>query len=263
MSALSAVEMALWDILGKHLNVPVYQLLGGKVRDKIQVYPTGFEVDEYIKLGYKGIKIPMPYSFMHGEYGMKKNEELVAHAREVLGKEGFIALECYMGWNEEYTINMARRLKQYDIRWIEEPVMPDSYDTYRRLRERLHDYNIMISGGEHEFTRYGAKALIDGGCVDILQMDIGRAGGVTEMRKIIAHASAHDVMVIPHDHGAYRTANYHVTLNSIISPMAENLVVRGLDSARMFTNEPMVDDGYVTVSDAPGFGYDLNPDYQP
>ncbi len=263
IEAISGIDVALWDILGKETGLPVYQLLGGKVRDKIQVYPTGFEVDEYVKLGYKGIKIPMPYSFMHGEYGMKKNEELVAHAREVLGKEGFIALECYMGWNEEYTINMARRLKQYDIRWIEEPVMPDSYDTYRRLRERLHDYNIMISGGEHEFTRYGAKALIDGGCVDILQMDIGRAGGVTEMRKIIAHASAHDVMVIPHDHGAYRTANYHVTLNSIISPMAENLVVRGLDSARMFTNEPMVDDGYVTVSDAPGFGYDLNPDYQP
>lgn len=264
IEAISGIDVALWDILGKETGLPVYQLLGGKVRDKIKVYPTGFEVDKYVECGYTDIKIPMPYSFMHGEEGMKKNEELVAHAREVLGKEGFIALECYMGWNEEYTIKMAERLKQYDVRWIEEPVMPDQYDSYARLRDRLHDFNIMISGGEHEFTRYGAKKLLDGGCVDILQMDIGRAGGITEMRRVMAHASAHDIICIPHDHGAYRSANYHMTMNSVISPMAENLVVRGLDSPRMFTGEPMMEkDGFVRVEDKPGFGYDLNPEYIP
>ncbi len=261
IEALSAIDVALWDILGKETGQPVYKLLGGKVRDKIKVYPTGFEVDEYVKYGYTDIKIPMPYSFMHGEYGMQKNEELVAHAREVLGNDGFIALECYMGWNEEYTMKMAERLRQYNIRWIEEPVVPDAYETYARLKKRLNKMGIMISGGEHEFTRWGAKQLIEDGCVDFIQLDIGRAGGITEMKKVMGIAASHDMMCIPHDHGAYRTANYHMTINSMISPIAENLVVRGINSPRMFTPEPMIKDGYVTLTDAPGFGYEINMDF--
>ena len=263
IEAISGIDVALWDIFGKETGQPVYKLLGGKVRDKIKVYPTSFQADECKAAGYTDIKIPMPYSFMHGEFGMQENEKLVAHARDVFGPDGFIALECYMGWNEEYTMKMAERLQQYNIRWIEEPVVPDSYETYARLRKRLHKMGIMISGGEHEFTRWGAKDLIENGCVDILQLDIGRAGGITEMKKVLGLAAAYDIMVIPHDHGAYRTVNYHLTINSIISPIAENLVVRGIDSERMFLPEPMIQpDGHVYLTDAPGFGYDINWDFR-
>lgn len=256
MQAISAVDIALWDLFGKLVGQPVYQLLGGKVRDKIRVYSTGPDVERHKKEKYMGTKLPIPYGPCHGKEGMRKNEELVRHAREVWGDEGEIMLDCWSAWDQPYTIRMAHMLKDYNIKWIEEPLMPDDYEGYRRLRDILNPMGIMVTGGEHEFTRFGARELIDRGCVDIVQTDVWYCGGITELKKIIAYASAHGVMVVPHQYGL---PAYHISINSVVSPFAENVIKYG--EPRLFHNEPLPVDGYIELSDAPGFGYELNYDY--
>ncbi|HZK83127.1 MAG TPA: hypothetical protein VFC58_00315 [Desulfosporosinus sp.] len=109
IDAISAIDTALWDVVGKITGYPVYKLLGGKVRDKISVYPTGNDIERHKKMGFKDCKIAMPYGPADGKVGMKKNEELVRNIRESIGQDGNIMLDCYMGWDEEYTIKMAGR----------------------------------------------------------------------------------------------------------------------------------------------------------
>jgi len=110
IEAISAVDTALYDVVGKISNLPVYKLLGGKVRDKIRIYPTGNDTKRHVKRGFKDAKLAMPYGPADGLKGMKKNEELVKKTREIIGSDGNIMLDCYMAWDEEYTIKMALRL---------------------------------------------------------------------------------------------------------------------------------------------------------
>lgn len=257
IEAISAVDVALWDAFGKEMGVPVYKLLGGKVRDKIKVYATGNATERHMEMGFRSKKLAMPYGPSDGKEGMKKNYELVAQTRELLGPDGDIMLDCYMGWTEDYTIKMALMLKELDIKWIEEPLTPDHYDGYKRLKNILNPMGILITGGEHEFTRYGFRDLIEKHCMDILQPDIGRCGGLSEFKKICAIASAHDMIVIPHGLGS---PTYHAAINSTITPYAEYIDLNVDGGAYNFIGDPVPEDGYITLSDAPGFGYDINPE---
>ena len=174
-----------------------------------------------------------------------------------MGDDGDIMIDCYMSWDEEYTVAMAGLLHDYNIKWIEEPLMPEFYSGYRRLKDILNPMGIMITGGEHEFTHYGFNEIIEKNCVNILQPDIGRAGGLTAFRKICALASVHNMKVIPHGSGA---ATYHAVINSTVSPYAEYIDVYAQGGIPHFVGEPEPEDGYVSLSDQPGFGYDLNPE---
>ncbi len=256
IEAISAVDIALWDLMGKLLGQPVYQLLGGKVRDKLSVYATGPDVALHKRMGFRDMKIPVPYGPAHGKEGMRKNIEYIEGIRGEIGSEGDIMLDCYMGWDEEYTVSMAHALKDYGIRWIEEPLTPDNLIGYKRLRDILNPMGILITGGEHEFTRWGAYELLRNGCVDILQTDVWRSGGISELKKICAIASVFNTKVIPHEHGM---PAYHISINSTVSPFAEIIVRSGYP--RLFLNEPEPVNGIVELSDAPGFGYELNYDY--
>ena len=257
IEALSAVDTALYDIVGKILGIPVYKYLGGKVREKIKVYPTGNALEQHVKRGFIDVKLAMPYGPVDGIKGMKENEALVKKARELMGVDGDVMLDCYMSWDEEYTVNMARRLKDYRIKWIEEPLMPDFYDGYRRLKDILNPMGIMITGGEHEFTHYGFKEIIEKQCINILQPDIGRTGGLTAFKKICAMAEAYNIKVIPHGSGA---VPYHAVINSTVSPYAEYIDVYAQGGLPNFIGEPEPINGYVELKDEPGFGYDLNPE---
>jgi L-rhamnonate dehydratase len=252
---ISGIDLALWDAKGKLLQQPVYNLIGGKGQESLDVYYTGNDPAALAEFGLKRMKIAMPYGPPHGEEGMKKNEEVVAKAREVLGPDGWLALDIYMSWNFTYTVEMARRLAPYRIAWFEEPVPPDDYTNYRRLREVA---GLTITGGEHEYTLEGFRRLITEECVDVVQPDIYRAGGITGLLKIAALAKAHHKTFICHGIGS---PTYHLLASHdrTLTPMVEYIdIYRGTKQPWVLTDDPRPRDGKLVLSDAPGFGYELS-----
>lgn len=253
IEAISGIDIALWDIMGKATGLPVYRLIGGRTKDRIKAYVTGVDPVRHTESqGFTDVKIAMPCGPADGEEGMRSNEAIVRRAREMVGPEGNVMLDCYMAWNVPYTLEMERRLRDYSIRWIEEPVMPDMVDSYLRIRDKVQ---CMITGGEHEYTRFGFKELIGKQAVDIIQPDIYRAGGITELRKIAACASVQDIGIIPHGLGA---PSYHFVMATVTSPMAEFVDVFAQGGELILTGEPVPVNGYITLPDTPGFGYELN-----
>jgi L-rhamnonate dehydratase len=254
-SIISGIDIALWDAQGKLLCQPVYNLLGGASRSEIRVYYTGYDPEALKAFGIRDMKIAMPYGPAHGEAGMAKNEAAVARAREVLGDDAFIALDIYMSWDVPYAIRMYERLHKYRIAWLEEPVMPDDYDGYRAIRRSI---GAMVTGGEHEYTLAGFRRLIEDGCVDIVQPDIYRAGGPTALKKIAALATAHHVKLVCHGVG---TPTYHFlsTNSPQLTPFAEYVdIYRGGTDIWVLTDDPRPQNGFIRLSESPGFGYDIN-----
>ena len=135
--AISAVDIALWDIMGKALGQPVYRLLGGRTKETIPVYSTGNDVGFYQDQGFRAFKLAMPHGPADGWQGMQANLALVAETRALVGLDADIMLDCYMAWNVEYTVRMARLLEPHRVRWIEECLMPDDLDGQAELRRRL------------------------------------------------------------------------------------------------------------------------------
>jgi L-alanine-DL-glutamate epimerase-like enolase superfamily enzyme len=167
-------------------------------------------------------------------------------------------LECYMGWTLEYARRMLPRLAEFNPRWLEEPVIGDDVEGYQELKKM----NIVpISGGEHEFTSYGFKDLLERRAVDVIQYDTNRVGGITAARKINAMAEAWSVPVIPH---AGQMHNYHLTMSSTASPMSEFFPVFDVEVGNelfyyIFDGEPQPQNGYLQLSDeTPGLGITLS-----
>jgi len=256
-AVISGIDLALWDAQGKLLGRPVYELLGGGSRPDLKAYYTGYDPEALAAFGIRDMKIAVPYGPAHGEEGMRRNVEAVARAREVLGPEAFLALDIYMAWDVPYTLRMYDRLEQFGIAWLEEPVLPDDYAGYREIRRRV---NTMVTGGEHEYTFEGFRRLIEDGCVDIVQPDIYRAGGITGLRKIAALAAAHHTKLVCHGVGA---ATYHFELanDPSLTPFVEYVdIYRGTTKEWVLTGDPRPEGGRIRLSGAPGFGYEL---YEP
>jgi len=161
-------------------------------------------------------------------------------------------LDCYMGLTVPYTIELVRRLQPYRLRWIEEPLLPDDIDGLLRIKEAV---DVAIAGGEHEYTRFGFRELIERRALDILQPDIYRAGGITELRKIAAMASAVHLPVIPHGVGA---PTYHFVMATPNSPRAEFIDIFAQGGALLLEGEPVPQSGFIQLLNEPGFGYQLN-----
>jgi L-rhamnonate dehydratase len=252
---ISGIDIALWDAKGKILGQPVYNLLGGKTRDRLKSYYTGNDPVAMAEFGICDMKIAVPYGPAHGEEGMRKNEEIIAKARETIGPKGFIALDIYMGWDVSYTLKMYKRLHDYDIAWLEEPVLPDNYEGYREIRKSV---DIMVTGGEHEYTLVGFRRLIEEGCVDIVQPDIYRAGGITGLTKIAALAKAHHLKLICHGVGS-PTYHFLISNGPEVTPLCEYIdIYRGATKDWVLTDDPRPLDGWLSLGETPGFGYELN-----
>ena len=258
--AISAIDLALWDIAGKAHNKPVYQLLGGKIKERIPTYATGNDVEWYPRFGYKGVKLAAPHGPADGLEGMRKNEALIKNSRETLGGDLMLMLDCYMAWDADYTIEMAKRLEPYDMYWIEESLPPDDYWGYRRINRDIT--STRIATGEHEYTRWGFRRLLDYEGADVLQPDINWCGGLTEIRRIAAMAAERGIPVIPHQGGTIW--GLHFIMATANAPLAESIGPsrqieaerRSLTRAVTLLPEP---DGYVLPSGQPGFGLDLEP----
>jgi L-alanine-DL-glutamate epimerase-like enolase superfamily enzyme len=268
MVAISAVDIALWDLIGKALKQPIFRLLGGKTKQKIPVYasrlysqplaPLAQEAKSYKEQGFRAMKLRFGWGPAEGAAGMLRNEELVRTVRETIGEEIDLMADAYMGWTLDYAQRMIPRLEKYQLRWLEEPVLPDDVAGYAALKRMGR---IPIAGGEHEFTLYGFRQLLDAQAVDYIQFDTNRVGGFTQARKVCALAEAHAVPVVPH---AGQLHNYHVVMASYNSPMAEFFPTVDLEVGNelfwyIFKGEPTPQDGYIVLDEnRPGLGLEVD-----
>ncbi len=260
--AISGVDLAVWDLVGKALGLPVYQLLGGETKPggRIPAYCTGNDIEQHVEFGYKRLKLAIPHGPADGREGMRKNLELVKRARAAVGSDGDIMLDCWMSWTERYTLEMAEMLAPYRIYWMEECLPPHDYAGFGRLNAALKSTRIVT--GEHEYTRYGFRNLLEHEAAQIWQPDIHWCGGLTELRRIAALAAAYDIPVIPHGGGARDSV--HFTMATPNSPWAEMFmpapggppeVYKQYEEQNSLTRGP--EGIYTRPSDQPGFGWDI------
>ena len=262
LNAISCVDLALWDLLGKLRQEPVYQLLGGAVQQELVFYATGSRPDLAKQMGFIGGKLPLRHSPAEGEEGMRKNLALLADMRSRTGNDFWLMYDCWMSLDLDYAIRLAREASQYSLRWIEEALPPDDYWGYAKLK-RNAPRGMLVTTGEHEATRWGFRLLLEMGCADILQPDVGWCGGITELIKIADLADSRGVLVVPHGSSVY---SYHFVLTRHNSPFSEFLMMAPQADrvipmfAPLLLNEPVPVNGRMKVPDAPGFGVRLNPE---
>jgi L-rhamnonate dehydratase len=252
--AISGVDEALWDLLGKAAGVPVYRLLGGACRDDLAIYQTTNDPEDWIDPEGFGIKLAIPYGPADGKEGLTKNFELVRECRDVVGPELEIMLDCYMAFDVEYTRRLIGLVEPLGVRWVEEPLAPDDYHGYEALG-RI-DSPVSIATGEHEFTRWGFLTLIETGGVAVLQPDVAWVGGISEARRICTLASSYNLKVIPHA-GGNQAGALHLMKSQVNTPFAE--WVRRWDRAggkppSQIEGVPDPVAGRVRPSDDPGLG---------
>ena len=268
MVAISAVDIAIWDLLGKASGQPVYRLLGGRTKRRIPVYASKLysqpleqlaaEAAHYKDQGYKAMKLRFGWGPIDGAAGMERNLELLRTVRAVIGYEGDLMTDAYMGWTLDYARRMLPLLEPFRLRWLEEPVIPDDIHGYAALKAMGR---VPIAGGEHEFTLYGFRELLEAKAVDYIQFDTNRVGGITQARKIAALAEAYSVPVVPH---AGQMHNFHVVMASFNSPMAEFFPVVDVEVGNelfwyVFKGEPTPVDGYIDLDEnVPGLGLTID-----
>lgn len=261
MNAISGVDIAMWDLIGKALRMPVYRLIGGETKERIPAYCTANDIEQHIEFGFKRLKLAIPKGPADGREGMKINEALVKRTREALGADGDIMLDCWMSWTVRYATEMAEMLAPYRIYWMEECLPPYDYDGFGQLRAQIK--STRIATGEHEYGRYGFRNLLEHNGAEIWQPDIHWCGGLTELRHIASLAAAYDTIVIPHVGGTSDCV--HFIMATTNAPWAEMFmpppggpqnVYRRWEEDNRVTRGP--EGIYTRPSDEPGFGWDFN-----
>lgn len=270
---LSAIDTALWDLAGKYFHVPVYKLLGGKFRDKIRVYASlifdmddpessGKEGKKYVDQGYTAVKYGWGWT-REKAFGLnaEKDEEVVRVIREILGPKIDLMIDVgrMVNWSLPYAAKMAERLKKYDIYWLEEPLPQDAIDSYVEL---TREADVWIAAGEGEYTRWGFKDWITRHAVDVLQPDVSKAGGLSEVKKITELAGMWNMMVVPH--GFSTAINVAANLQLVATmPNASLLEFRRTESpliSRLIKKPFEAVDGHLKIPDGEGLGIELDED---
>ncbi len=262
MNAISAIDLALWDLLGRLRQEPVYAMIGGKVREELPCYATGPRPDLAKEMGFIGGKMPLKYGPGDGEEGLRKNMEQAESMRNKVGEDFWLMWDCWMSLDLPYAQKLMQKSAELDFKWVEECFNPDDYWAYRDLKKRAPN-NILVTGGEHEATRYGFKMLLEFCDMDILQADVGWCGGLTELIKIGNLAESYGKYVIPHGSGIY---SYHYVMTKTNSPFAEYLMMSPKADKvipqfyPLLEGETLPENGKVKLPDTPGFGVELNRD---
>jgi L-alanine-DL-glutamate epimerase-like enolase superfamily enzyme len=256
---IGAVDLAIWDIIGKALEMPVYQVLGG-FSDTIRVYAAGGyyeqdksvadlvdEMEGYVEEGFRAVKMKV------GGASFRTDVERVRAVREALGPEIDLLIDANNKWNAYEAIRFGRAVEKYDLYWFEEPVEPDDFAGCAEVRQAL---DIPIVAGENEFTRWGCRDLLEARAADILNLDTVLAGGATEYRKIAALASAYHVPVAPHGNPFMAVHVLGATSNALIMETYPGIQHRYNPVLPLFE----VEDGYIQVPRKPGLGIDVDPE---
>lgn len=284
IEAISAIDIALWDICGKVLKISAGKMMGGVRRSHIEMYATGCyyrgdqykdlgatldalkkEAEGYVEAGFKNLKIKV------GLLSVEDDAKRVTAIRKILGPDVGIFVDCNHAYNAYTAIRMGYHLEDNNILFMEEPVVPEDKEGYIRVRQKL---SLAIAGGEAEYSLYGFKELISRGCVDIAQPDICVTGGFTEFQRIHAFAVAYGVMTIPHVWGS------GIALAAALQALSSLSLMPHTANPVAFQNEPMIEydrnfnplrdelltekiiteDGKVKVPEGYGLGIDINPE---
>ena len=257
--AISAVDIALWDLLGLLRQEPVYQMIGGSTRDQIELYCTGIRPDIAQQAGFIGGKMPLAHGPSDRREGLKANVKQFQEMRERVGPDFLLMADCWMALDLSYAVELAYALRDLDLYWLEEVLLPDDFDGHKLLKDRVPW--MRWTTGEHEYTRYGFRKLIESRSVDILQPDVMWCGGLTELLRISSMAAAYDIPVVPHGSGAY---SYHFVVTQPHCPFCEYLNTSPDCKSfppvfgKMFINEQVPTNGKIRPTDDPGWGLKLN-----
>ena len=283
MCAISGIDMALLDLKGKALGVPVYELLGGVFRKEIQLYANywftkgGFNNQDYaaqakkvIDAGFTGLKFD-PFAHINYFYGedLSSNLELTPSqmdhsfqiskaVRDAVGKDTAIMIETHAMLNLKTAIEMGERLAKLNITWYEEPLGPENYEMLKVFRERLNP-SVSICVGERHYTRYGIRRLLELGVCDILMPDITRCGGPSELRRMAAMMETYNVLLAPHNpNGPLSTlASAHVCA-AIPNFFRQEFMFNDVPWRDTIISHPIqIEEGKLILSDRPGLGVDL------
>jgi L-alanine-DL-glutamate epimerase-like enolase superfamily enzyme len=271
VAALSAVDIALWDLHGRLTKTSATTLLGGRVQAAVPCYVSRLyalddleelarEAEGYVNQGFRALKQRFGYGPRDGYSGMAANVRLVQTVREAVGPDIELAADAYMGWDYGYALEMARRLEPFNLSWIEEALMPQLVHLYADLRAaRPHQ---RWSCGEHSYTKWDFEELIRSRAVDILQPDFNRAGGLTEARKICALAETAGLPVYPHSNEVHNLAIIFGQ-SGHVCPVVEYFPQVEPDTGNelfwnLFTGNAQASDGFLTYPDRPGLGVDIN-----
>lgn len=271
MSALSAVECALWDILGKSLGVPVYQLLGGRVNEDCRIYVNGWfsgaktpdEFAEKAKAAVKRGVTAMKWDPFGKSYMQISNKDLdtalecVAKVREAVGNKVDLLIEGHGRFDVPTGIKIAKELECFKPMWFEEPVPPDNLDALKAVRDKSP---VAISAGERLYTRFDYNKLFALRAADYIQPDVSHAGGIAELKKIAAAAEAHYIPFAPHNPSG-PIANAATLQLAACCPGFSILEIMysDVDYRKKVTNENLVyENGRIKIGDKPGLGIELN-----
>lgn len=271
MSALSAVEIALWDILGKYLNTPVYQLLGGKVNDKIRLYVNGWfdgaktceQFAEKAKVAMKRGVTAMKWDPFGKTYMEISNKELqialdcVAAVREAVGYSVDLMIEGHGRFNVPTSIKIAKELEPYHPMWFEEPTPPDNLEALQAVRKKSP---VPIAAGERLYTLKAYKDLFESRAADYIQPDVSHAGGIMELKKIAAVADTYYIPFAPHNPSG-PVANAATLQLAACCPnfCILEIMYSDVEWRKSVTNESLIyEDGYMKISDKPGIGIEID-----
>ncbi len=273
MSALAGVEMALWDIKGKSLGVPVYQLLGGKVRDKAPCYANGWfagartpqkfaqKAKETIQLGFQALKWD-PFGSAYLNLSAREFQEAlrcIAAIREAVGSEVDLIIEGHGRFNLPTAKRLGHAMKEFQILWFEEPLCPESHESLADLRQQIP---IPVAAGERIYSRWDFYDFLTKKSADIIQPDVSHVGGIMEMKKIAAMAECCQIPLCPHNpsgpvaHAATLHLAACITNFYLLETMSADVDYRN----QICTENLLFEDGMIHISNEPGLGIDINED---
>jgi len=274
VTALSGIDIALWDIKGKHFGVPVSILLGGRFRESVRAYATGAfkrdgvdrvednaaDIARFRAEGFHAAKIKVGF-------GLEEDLRVIQAVRAAAGSDMRVMIDGNHGYDALEAIQLGRKAADFDIAWFEEPVVPEQLDAYRAVRA---GQPIPVAGGETWHTRWGMREPIETRCIDIIQPDVCGAGGFTEVRRIADLAALHGVRMVPHVWGTavQIAASLHVIAAMIPNPVRPDPIEPILEFDR--TDNPFRQavvtvplehvNGIVAIPDGPGLGIEINRD---
>jgi len=274
-AAISAIDIALWDLAGKHYGVPISKLLGGAFRTEVQPYATGFyrikgqgearrladEAMQHFETGFRSMKIKLGF-------GVDDDIEVMAAVgRAVEGKGVTLMVDTNHAYGRAEALRLGHVLDEYDLRWYEEPVVPEDIEGYIELRRKLRS---PIAGGENEHTLYGFGDLLSRRAVDVAQPDIGSCGGVSAIRHIATLGQAHGIEINPHVWGSAIAQAASLQVMAALPVTHHSLFARepileydrsSHPFRRELVTQPIeMSDGVVKIPDGPGLGIEVVPE---
>ncbi len=273
LEALSGIDIALWDIKGKVHDRPVYELLGGPQRDKIWSYASSLrfralettvsEAKEFVEAGYNAMKLKVGSD----RHRPDADIELATAVREAVGPEVFLSADANCGFERPAAMKLAKVLEDLDYAWFEEPLPPDDHDGYAQMAQTL---TMPIAGGETEFTRFGFRRLFTNKALDIVQPNVGRAGGFTECMRIAALAESFHIPYAPHTGST--TSVCHVAELHLSAALPNFMIYEHMQAdwsktegnplrENLLTEPAEVREGpFIALPGGPGLGIELNED---